>query len=304
MHTLELQSNIASVALSQVLIDSGFEVTGVELGRESCVVTLDSDDAARLAEALAAFLQQDWLNGYISQRMLAEYPFLDADEQEYVSLLTLHAIRRQQPGDEAETLGNVTLLVLETLVESRDRDVPFNLDAVMRFRFRDRLKGVDKAIDTMVEQFLGDREYEEFVSMLRYMLDAQPPTEQTLHVFCTDERVWICDAAGELVRDNEVTAAAHVVSDGEDVNSEDLAMSVLIMRSPCRIVIHDVSVAAPWPSFAETVERVFLDRAGRCESCSTCQGLKRANQHALPENDYTSNDGATRQRPAVPHLFD
>jgi hypothetical protein len=110
------------------------------------------------------------------------------------------------------------------------------------------------------------------------MLDAQQPTSQVLHVFCSNEQVWITDEKGDLIRDPQVTEAAVQVSEGGEVNAEDLAMSILITRAPCQIVIHDITVAAPWPSFAETVEKVFLNRAVRCQECSACRQLKEAQE--------------------------
>ncbi|MDQ0188801.1 hypothetical protein JI721_12615 [Alicyclobacillus cycloheptanicus] len=277
MHTLEIRSTISSAALSQVLMKDGFEVTGVESDSKRLIVAWGPDGESQLAASVASFLLQDWLHGWIQQRMEAAYSFLDEEEREYVSLLTFHAVRKHWNDDgDLPSQETIASLLLEALTKSLYHDVPLNLDAFVRFRMRDAQKEIDGAIQTMVDQFLNDREYEEFVAMLRYMLDAQPRTEQTLHLFCSDERVWLCDASGELIRDAEVTTAAYTVSEGEEVNSEDLAMSILIMRSPCSIVIHDITSAAPWPSFSETVERVFLDRAARCDHCSTCQELMRA----------------------------
>lgn len=259
---------------------------------------------------------QDWLYDFIERRTASVYSFLDAEEREYVALLTFHTLRKQreQQPDAPRILARpdwknsngsqppevqrmndalmpegLSTTIADALRESLRQQQPLSIDAVVRFRLRDPLKGVEKAVDMVVDQFLSDREYEEFVCMLRYMLDQQTPRQQVLHVFCSDERVWICDAQGSLIRDPEVTTAASVASDGEEVNAEDLAMSILITRSPCQIVIHDISRAAPWPSFSETVERVFLERAHRCMNCSTCRKLEDAQQ--LQPGEFGGNLG-------------
>lgn len=319
VNTLELRSRIASAALSQGLMDKGFTVAGADVQSYRFTVHWDAVDTPRLASAIAAFLLRDWLYGFIEQRTAAVYSFLDEEEREYVALLTFHALRKQrdqhgecelpralervgrkeirdmqkadlQQPKNVSVFADVSATIFDALCESLRQQQPLSVDAVVRFRLRDPLKGVEKAVDMVVDQFLSDREYEEFVSMLRYMLDQQPQRQQVLHVFCSDERVWICDAEGRLVRDEEVSTAAAVVSDGEEVNAEDLAMSILITRSPCRIVIHDITRTAPWPSFSETVERVFLERTDRCKHCSTCRKLEAAGLHLQPvrnSNDVT-----------------
>lgn len=303
VHSLELQSNIAPVALSQMLRKSGFAVEQDVPDKGPVRVQWEARDAHSLCEMLVAFLSEDWLNAYIFERIAADHPQLDAREQEYVSLLTCHAMRQARTDETPPEFEDVFQLLADALADAENRGMTLNLDAIVRFRMQRSMKQVESTMETMMEQFLGDREYEDFVSMLRYMLDAQPRSEQTLHVFCADERAWICDVAGKLIRDDEVTAAAHLVSEGEDVNGEDLAMSILIMRSPCNIVIHDVTSAAAWPSFSETVERVFLDRAVRCKHCTACEELTQSTR-VQPETEYPYVHPMAPARSALPHRLD
>ncbi|WP_169725477.1 sporulation protein YtxC [Alicyclobacillus contaminans] len=243
------------------------------------VVSLDVDKDTQplLVQTLVDFVFNDWCCLYLCQHMAEAYDYLTEDEREYIALLTLHGLRTSDARWDGLTAGEwrhqVTAAVQSQLANGA-AETPLNMGGLARFRARGFLRALDLALKDAVEQFLADKEYEEFVAMLRYMLDAQPPTMQVLHVYCTDDRVWITDAAGKLVRDPAVADAAAQVSDGEDVNAEDLAMSILITHAPCAIIIHDLTVAAPWPSFAETVEKVFIARATRCGNCSTCRQLQ------------------------------
>ncbi|WDL96082.1 sporulation protein YtxC [Alicyclobacillus sp. ALC3] len=273
MNKLELQSQIAPAALSRGLVEAGFVDAVAETDSGRVTTWFDLADTLRMAQTIACFLLQDWLFAFIEQRLQTMYGFLDEEEREYIALLTFHALRKERDATKEHVVESVAEMVRSALVDASDRNLPLSIDALVRFRLRTSLLSVEQAVTTMVDQFLSDREYEEFVAMLRYMLDQQPAREQELHVFCADERVWICDAEGTLVRDEEVSTAATAASEGHEVNGEDLAMSILITRSPCKIVIHDITYAAPWPSFSETVERVFLERAQRCRDCTTCSRL-------------------------------
>lgn len=298
MRIVELETELAFSALMQKLTDGEFVVYPSEAGSLSCAVEVAPEQDLDFGRILTHFTFTEWLFAHISQRMNAMHAYLTDDEQEYVSLLAFHGLRKTEEtiaGLYADTWQQVIGEAIQQVLEAAMH--PFmSVDGVVRFRARAYLAAADTAIHEMVEQFLADREYEEFVSMLRYMLEAQPPNNQVLHVYSGDDRIWLTDETGTLVKDTEVSRAAQQVSDESNVNSEDLAMSILITRSPCSIVIHDLTHAPPWPSFAETVERVFLDRAVRCVDCSTCVQLRK------PE-DVTRHAEGTHQS-AMPDKYD
>ena len=290
-----VESEFAAKVLAQKLTEAGLAIQTDEAVPQRIRVEWAGESTQLLVDVLEAFVFTDWQYEFIDKKIGALHPYLNSDEQEYVALLTFHAVKKEEDlidGSTVQDWHTKIRLAFEGIFEEREQERVF-LDGVVRFRAREYLAAVESTIHDMVDQFLTDREYEEFVSMLRFMLDAQPATSQVLNVYCSNELVWICDENGELVRDSEVSNAATQVSEGEEVNAEDLAMSILITRSPCKIVIHDSMTDPPWPSFAETVERVFLDRATRCKGCAACKtfeneeqrlprGRKRAHVHHTP----------------------
>ena len=270
---IKLESELAAADIARKLTEAGLLLEQQNTADTVVLLqVLDCDEAycAKVAESIASFLFNEWVYAYINERLSERHSYLNDDEREYVSLLTLHALRKATIGDRTMDVWEQDLTV--ALEQMLHKTAVMHLDLVgfMRFRARDVLSATDTGTEEFVSQFLADREYEEFVSLLRYMLESQPSTRQVVHVFCTDERMWLCDETGALISDEDVSQAAYQVSDDGEVNVEDLAMSVLITRSPCKIVIHDITHAAPWPSFSETVERVFLERATRCNHCAAC----------------------------------
>ncbi|WP_051343542.1 sporulation protein YtxC [Alicyclobacillus herbarius] len=280
MRSVRIEVELAKQALYRRLGDAGCDIRCAEDG--SCVWTFGADE--NLLSVLLAFILSDWQYEYIQQRLSMTHPELTSDQREYIGLLTMHCARGPRHFEALDTQATMTspaehpyaefVARIRGALEELVPEEMLNIEGLVRFRGRSYLMWLHGVLEELVEQVLTDQEYEEFVAMLRYVLDVQPLSEQRLHVFCTDERVWICDDSGELVRDREVSLAAELACPGEDVNAEDLAMSILITRSPQEIVIHDLSVNAPWPSFAETVERVFVERAVRCGGCPTCRRLR------------------------------
>ncbi len=268
-----LESEFSPEVLLRRLLDEGYEARLSTSAPERVIVVAEPPSLSRLSESVTDYVLSDWIAGYVLQLLSHEHDYLSAEDREYVGLLASHTFRM---GTGASGFGLWRDKIRDVIRAVLVRSGSLNIRGILRFRAGEFLRAIDVQLTDVVQHFLADREYEEFVSMLRVMLDAQPPSTQTLHLYCTDQRVWICDEGGNLVRDREVAKAAHEASEDGEVDAEDLAMSILIMKSPCRIIIHDLAEGATWPSFAQTVERVFLERASRCEHCSTCDKLRRA----------------------------
>ncbi|GMA59765.1 putative sporulation protein YtxC [Alicyclobacillus fastidiosus] len=281
VHTLNVTSENAFPAL----VDKLSAVAGI------CLINLDHLDHSlsceyeeqtveELCNTMTLFLFSDWLFARLQAKLSREYPYLSDDELEYLTLVFMHELRSDEVvvgGRNYEEWLRRTKMGLWPLLEGGEMVF---IEGFARFRLKSFQQSIMAVMRERVRQFMLDREYEESVAMLRYMLETQPESAQELHVFCVPNRVWITDANGSLVRDTEVTEAA-LAESGGDLNSEDLAMSILITRSPCRIVLHDINEKAAWPSFSETLRRVFAERVRACYHCSTCQQLEQA-QHVLP----------------------
>ncbi|RIV28672.1 hypothetical protein D2Q93_02715 [Alicyclobacillaceae bacterium I2511] len=265
--------------LQRHLKERGIWVAAYSSG-ESVAVQWSTTQISQLVESLTAFLTQEWLVSYLQQQVYKHttrdlWPELATQQVDYAVQLTVHGLSRQL----AETLPPVrqvipTLEQALTSLLAEQEDAILSVDAVIQFRARTFLQQAQVALQEVLRQLEEDQEYQAFVDHLREKLMAQPPSTQEVHVFCTDTQVWLCYPGGELVQDEEILRAAQWASDGSEVHPEDLAMSILITRSPPHIVIHDLTQSAPWPNFAETVERVFLQRASRCGHCSWCQDLE------------------------------
>lgn len=270
VRTWQVQTDLALTSLSQRMVEAGFRVETRDGSPTGVTVEAEDEAAPSLANIIGSFMFSEWQYEFIGARARSAHAYLTKDEREYVCLLTYHSLRKSREPI-ADLLPVQWRLQLSEDVEAVLAQENFlDIDGVVRFRARSYLASIDEALNDVVEQFLTDREYEEFVSMLRFLLDAQPPTGDIAHVYCSDDKVWLTDDCGELLRDTQVLVAAQQASDDGEVDAEDLAMSILITRSPHRIVIHDTTERAPWPSFSETLERVFLERVQRCEGCAHC----------------------------------
>jgi putative sporulation protein YtxC len=282
VHALHITTQLAFPSLVSKLESIGWRVTVTNELEIGTWIQVCAPHVEELAELLCTFAFEDWMCSYLDGRLAKGHSYLHEDEKEYLVLVMLHSIKTGSRTYAGHTFEEWKQVVLKTFHEMLNAAQPIDMEGVLRFRLKGFLESVSGQLEDDVQQFLADREYEEFVSMLRYILESQTQTSQVMHVYCSQERVWICDAEGELVRDTDVAKAVELASDGEDMNAEDLAMSILITRSPSEIIIHDLFPDAAWPSFPETVEKVFSGRAKKCGGCSTCARLQQVSFRLYP----------------------
>lgn len=258
--------------VEKLTIVLGNEMVQIDGCAKLAMISISQEDVEKAAAAVASTIYRDWLYRSLMRRIRPEDWGTSSDEIEYMMLAHVHELRTEQKLLGGKSLGaweQDTARQISALIRS---GAALSIEGFTRFRMKALLAELESSFVVQLRQFELDREYDESVDMLRFMLDPPCHALQELHVFVTEHRVWMTDVDGQLFCDEEIVEMA-LQSETDDVTCEDLAMSTLIARSPCRIVLHDLHPSAPWPSFSETVVRVFAQRVRRCEDCATCRHL-------------------------------
>lgn len=286
MKTVQLTTEYAFPALINYLTRCAYvKTTEQQDVAKSVTMTIDLKHVANVAECLNEWLLENWLIEWLKGDLRQKVDSSEWGNTEHLVLMSVYQVKsgsstigQRSYGEWAEDAR----VGLQQLLETSEL---MSVDGFVRFRLRPFVEELRACIFTELKQLLLDKEYEESLEMLRLMLDAHPRGQQEMHVFCTSRRVWLTDPTGMLICDEEVSDAAFHASE-EEVDSEDLAISILIARSPRKIVLHDLHPDAAWPSFSETLCRVFERRVKGCGHCSTC--------HELELSAARSGDESTR----------
>lgn len=268
-------------------------VTDFSTEVQTVTVSFAEIGAVRVSDSLAEYILSDWLSAWMMSQLQQRVHSSYRDDLEHLMLMTIHEVKsgtlvignRSYSEWDSRTKQSIRVLL--------DTHQTMSIHGFVRFRLRLFAQALLEEVYGRLQQLTLDKEYEESVSMLRFMLDSQPESQQEIHVFSSPDRVWLTDVTGCLLRDGEVTEAALSESDG-DLDSEDLAMSILITRSPCKIVLHDLYPNAAWPSFSETLMRVFAERVRLCNHCSTCRQLEQAQYRISDDRDRHHRLGPNR----------
>ncbi len=144
------------------------------------------------------------------------------------------------------------------------------IDGFVAFRLKEYEVLLKKLACELVEQYVASKEYEEFISLLKYFVNIQQGRPQLAHVL-------VSKAGGYVILDEEkkdITAQCFAdFLEGEILLTEeaydDLLISVLITLAPQKIVVHNRHAISNHELFS-TIAQVFDGKIKYCDGCDLC----------------------------------
>lgn len=143
------------------------------------------------------------------------------------------------------------------------------LDGFVNFRLKQYRSQLGKLIDKVVDDFVMELEYKEFIRVLRYFVEVQEPRIDEVHVVISDSDTFkILDKHGKPVKNQYVD---HVImQNADEINYEDLLVSALISIAPHHVMIHN-NTEAKTAELVSTIGNIFENRVAFCEAgCQFC----------------------------------
>ena len=143
------------------------------------------------------------------------------------------------------------------------------LDGFVNFRLKDYIRNLEEIVDKAVDDFLMDREYREFIRLLRYFVEIQEPKIDTVHVIVNyDNKYTLLDGSKREITNECIQEYVNEITEGE-INYDDLLVSSLITFAPRKVVIHSMGHSRN-KELMETIKNVFYGRVIICQGCELC----------------------------------
>lgn len=144
------------------------------------------------------------------------------------------------------------------------------LEGFVNFRIKEYVKILDYIVDTSVNDFLIEREYNEFINLLKIYIDSKPCQTGVIHlIYTSGESILLDDAKNMIPVDTSVLTAKYL----SDItfSSNDYALNSLLTLLPKKIIIHVIDKE---DEFIQTLKLVFDTRVAICHHCSICTGYR------------------------------
>ena len=154
------------------------------------------------------------------------------------------------------------------------------LDGFVYFRLKAYLEYLDEVVDSGVNQFIIEKEYREFISLLRVYVESKVPEYNLLHLIYINGESILLDEKGNIVSVSENIYNAKYLSD-ISFSSNDFALNTLLCLLPKRIEIHLIDDE---DEFINTLKLIFEGRVTICKDCDICKTYKILNNAKISHN--------------------
>ncbi|MHB1405983.1 MAG: sporulation protein YtxC [Desulfitobacteriaceae bacterium] len=220
-----------------------------------------------LANALAEIILNNWEPDYVKRMIRHKYSLKDGESEDVVSkamerLNTVHG--------QGYRVHRKTHLV-EQILSSLNSAQFFDVEGFLRFRANQYKEELDKVVSYAVDDYVLQKEYLEFIRLLKYFLDTQTPRLETLHVVINSfGNFHLYNEQGVKVTQDFLDDAP-LDGQNSDFSYEDLLISSLIAAAPKQVVLHICFEG--YTDTLQTIKQIFEDRFSYCTGCSFCEEL-------------------------------
>ncbi|MCI1946292.1 putative sporulation protein YtxC [Clostridium luticellarii] len=205
-----------------------------------------------------------------------EYFFLRYEELEEIRLESINVLKGKMEivDDNSIFCINKRNEMLDKISNCINENNEINIDGFVTFRIKELLPDLESIVDKVVEKYMVEKEYNEFIKLLKYFVEIQESKIECLNIIIDSQGNYIIRDRQEDITDNFFRDLKELKC-SKNLNSglDDVLISALITNSPDRIIIHCAENCRN-PELIETIEKVFTDRVEFCNSCATCKSIK------------------------------
>lgn len=141
------------------------------------------------------------------------------------------------------------------------------LDGMVNFRIKEYIKILDNIVDMSVNQYIIEKEYIEFINLLKIYVNQSEPGVKLLHLIYRNGESILLDEEKNMVSLSENIFNAKYLSD-ITFSSNDFALNTLLSMLPQKLEIHLIDEE---DEFINTLKLIFEDRIYICKDCNICK---------------------------------
>ena len=207
--------------------------------------------------------------------IIENYFFLKQDEILEVEEIIMNVLKGQGPVSDDRMIYclNKVNSITEKIKECLEENEEINIKGFITFRMKELRQDIEEIIEKVVEEYMVEKEYKEFVKLLKYFVDIQESKIEEVNIYVQEDGMYIIkDKYGKDIFEEFIKEISECKADTE-ANIEDIIISGLITNAPKNVIIHKKENCLN-KEFINTILNVFGDRAYCCNGCNKCELLK------------------------------
>lgn len=111
------------------------------------------------------------------------------------------------------------------------------IDGFINFRLKNYISFLNRIVDSSVNNFIVEREYLEFISLLKIYINSQTPSKDIVHLVYSTSNSILLDSNNNIIDINKNISNTKYLSDISFSNN-DYILNTLLSILPSKIIIH------------------------------------------------------------------
>ena len=232
-----------------------------------------------LSELITEVILEFYEEKLIYQILNYNYFYFDEYERIQICDNCMHTIENDHM-EVAENRKNINRkqMIQKALLSFIQENKSMILDGFVNFRLKEYMSYLDNIVDTAVNQFIIEKEYNEFINLLKIYIDSKPAECEILHLIYINGESILLDADKNIVSVSENILNSKYLSD-ISFSSNDFALNTLLTLLPAKVEMHVIGIE---DEFIDTIKQIFEGRVSVCKDCNICRTYRLLN-HAKIE---------------------
>lgn len=219
---------------------------------------------------ILANLVIDLFEEKIIEKIIAmEYFYFSKEEKIQIANITLEDLY-----DEEESLfqhDKAFQILINDFFEYLQKEKSIVLKGFITFRIKNFIEVLSDQIDKSVSKFIVEREYKEFISLLRLYVRTEKKHAEILHLLYMNSESILLDSDKNIIKTNNNLSNIKYLSD-ITFSTNDYILNELLSLNPKKIYIHLIDKKID--EFINTLKLVFEENAIFCTDCNICNIYK------------------------------
>lgn len=220
-------------------------------------VTIFNDNLKQSEQEIAALILEasaiNIINSSFQKKEIKRLcPFLVPSEIEEIALRQNSIIKGIEAKQGKPFFAGINQKATELIAETSS----VSIEGFIRFRLRSVMERWYACLDEVIDQYLIEREYQEFISLLQYFVEVQEARIEEVRLILDEKGQYeIFDKGGNAIEDTCIRDI-NVTSEHYDMTQEDILISTLITIAPKKITVQGCPKAEK-PKIIDTIGKVF-----------------------------------------------
>lgn len=200
----------------------------------------------------------------IIRRILSfNYFYFDEIERRKIGEICIESLKNNK-------LKNRNKTIYSKVKKYVEKNKSMILDGFVTFRIKEYIEKIDELVDEGVNKYIIEKEYAEFISLLKMYVNSKDPETEEIHLIYTNGESILLDKNKDIITISNNNFNAKYLSD-ITFSSNDFALNALLSILPKKINIHLITKK---DEFIDTLCLIFENRVYMCTDCNICRTYK------------------------------